>query len=75
MTIFDRFNIKVVASAGLCGAAIALSPVAAAVPLITGGYGCIQGAAANAAPLAAAPPELHPAAWDSTTASAANGGG
>ena len=54
MTIFDRFNIKVVASAGLCGAAIALSPDAAAVPLITGGYGCIQGTAADAAPPVAA---------------------
>ncbi|HET9891653.1 MAG TPA: hypothetical protein VFQ42_14240, partial [Mycobacterium sp.] len=37
MAIVDRFNIKVVAGAGLCGAAIALSPDAAAAPLITGG--------------------------------------
>lgn len=36
----ERFNIKVVAGAGLCGAAIALSPDAAAAPLITGGYAC-----------------------------------
>ena len=45
MTTFDRFNIKVVAGIGLCGAAIALSPDAAAAPLKTGGYACIQGAA------------------------------
>ncbi len=45
MTIFDRFNFKVVACAGLCGAAIALSPQAAAVPLKTDGYACIQGMA------------------------------
>ncbi|HYB82510.1 MAG TPA: hypothetical protein VED43_12860, partial [Mycobacterium sp.] len=37
MTTFDRFKIKVVAGAGLCGAAIALSPDAAATTLITGG--------------------------------------
>ena len=54
MTIFDRFNIKVVVSAGLCGAAIALSPDAAAAPLKTGGYECIQGAAGGAASLVAA---------------------
>ena len=54
MAIFGRFNIKVVASAGLCGAAIALSPEAAAGPLITGGYACIQGTAGDAAPPVAA---------------------
>src|ERR1700678_1255821 len=54
MTIFDRFNIKLVASAGLCGAAIALSPDAAAAPLITGGHACIQGLSGEAGPLAAA---------------------
>ena len=38
MTTFDRFTIKVVGIAGLCGAAIALSPGAAAAPPIkTGG--------------------------------------
>src|ERR1700741_1924834 len=42
MAIVERFNIKVVASAGLCAAAIAVSPYAAAAPLITGGYGCSQ---------------------------------
>jgi hypothetical protein len=42
MAIVERFNIKVVAGAGLCGAAIALSPDAAAAPLITGGHACTQ---------------------------------
>lgn len=45
MTIFDRFNIGIVASAGLCGAAIALSPDAAAVPYMTGGGACMYGEA------------------------------
>ncbi|MGB9302424.1 MAG: hypothetical protein WCB92_01725, partial [Mycobacterium sp.] len=51
MTIFDRFNIKVIAAgAGLCGVAIALSPVAAATPLKTGGgVACIQGMAGEGA--------------------------
>ena len=49
MTIFDRFNIGVVAAgAGLCGVAIALSPDVAAGPLTTGGYGCVQGTADQA---------------------------
>jgi hypothetical protein len=43
MAIFDRFNIKIIASAGLCGAAIALCPDAAAAPLITGGGACMRG--------------------------------
>ncbi|SPM33245.1 proline, glycine, valine-rich secreted protein [Mycobacterium rhizamassiliense] len=53
MAIFDRFNIKVVASAGLFGAAIAMCPDAAATPLKTGGA-CIQGQAGDIAPLPAA---------------------
>ena len=57
MTIFDRFNIGVVAAAaGLCGIAIALSPEVAAAPLITGGNGCHQttaGEAGSASPAAA----------------------
>src|ERR1700731_4176351 len=57
MTIFDRFNIRVVAAAaGLCGIAIALSPEVAAAPLITGGNGCHQttaGEAGSASPAAA----------------------
>jgi hypothetical protein len=57
MTIFDRFNITVVAAgAGLCGVALAFSPPAAAAPLITGGgYACVQtssGDAVGAAPAA-----------------------
>ncbi|MBZ4622238.1 hypothetical protein GBO18_20165, partial [Mycobacterium avium subsp. hominissuis] len=55
MAIVDRFNMKVVASAGLCGAAIALSPDAAAAPLITGGHACIQGQSGEAAPAAGGP--------------------
>ena len=47
-----RFATKVVVSAGLCGAALALSPDAAAAPLKTGGYACIEDAAgAVAAPV------------------------
>jgi hypothetical protein len=42
---FDRFSIKFVAGVGLCGAAIALSPHAAATPLKTGGGACMYGAA------------------------------
>jgi hypothetical protein len=43
VTIFDRFNIGVVAAgAGLFGVAMALSPAVAAAPLITGGQGCVQ---------------------------------
>jgi len=59
MTTFDRFNIKVVAGVGLCGAAIALSPDAAAAPLKTGGYACVQAAAGEvAAPAVEAPAEV-----------------
>ncbi|ORC04194.1 beta-xylosidase, partial [Mycobacterium persicum] len=54
MTVFDRFNLKVVACAGLCGVAIALSPNVAAAPLKTGGYGCVQGMAGEGATPAAA---------------------
>ncbi|MGA9674756.1 MAG: beta-xylosidase, partial [Mycobacterium sp.] len=45
MTAFDRFNIKAVGIAGLCGVAMALCPDAAAAPPIkTGGaYACVQG--------------------------------
>jgi hypothetical protein len=55
MAIVDRFNIKVVAGVGLCGAAIALSPDSAAAPLITGGYACIEGQAGEAAPATGGP--------------------
>src|ERR1700743_1876812 len=47
MASFDRFSIKVVAGVGLCGAAIALSPDAAAAPLKAGGDACMQGAGAQ----------------------------
>src|SRR5271156_184016 len=49
MATFDRFSIKVVAGVGLFGAAIALSPDAAATPLKTGGYACMQSAAGGVA--------------------------
>src|SRR5947209_2584111 len=56
MTVFDRFNVKVGAIAGLCGAAMALSPDAAAAPLKTGGYACMQGLSGEAgAPAAGGP--------------------
>jgi hypothetical protein len=46
MTIFDRFNVRVVAAgAGLCGVAMALSPQVAAAPLPTGGYECFEASA------------------------------
>jgi hypothetical protein len=54
MAIFDRLGIKVVAGVGLCGAAMALSPEAAATPLKTGGYSCVQGIAGETAPAAVA---------------------
>ena len=66
MAIADRFSIKALASAGLFGAAMVASPVAAAVPLITGGHACVQGQAgavpAAAGPVAAAPVAAGPAA-------------
>ena len=55
LTILSRFDVKVVAIAGMCGAAVALSPAADAVPLNTDGYACIETAAGDAmAPAAAA---------------------
>ena len=57
MTIFGRFSIGVVASAALCGAAIALSADAAAAPLITGGIGCVQGMAGEAPAAAGGSPD------------------
>src|SRR6201987_2377184 len=54
MTVFDRFNITVGAIAGLCGAAMALSPDAAATPLKTGGHACVQGMSGETAALAGA---------------------
>src|SRR5580693_3662172 len=54
MAIFDRLGIKVIAGVGLCGAAMALSPDAAAMSLKTGGYSCVQGIAGETAPAAVA---------------------
>ena len=54
-TVFGRVNFKVAATAALCGAAIALSPDAAATPLKTSGAGCIQGQAGAVGAAAAAP--------------------
>ncbi|MGB8406660.1 MAG: beta-xylosidase, partial [Mycobacterium sp.] len=44
---FDRFTMTVVAGAGLCVAAMALTPNAAAVPLKTGGTHCVYDSAGN----------------------------
>jgi hypothetical protein len=56
MTIFDRFSVRVIAAGvGLCGAAMAFSPDAAAAPLVTGGYDCMQTAAGPVGVPAAAP--------------------
>jgi hypothetical protein len=62
MAMFDRLSIRVVAAgAGLCGAAIALSPDAAAAAWVTGGYECIQTAAGEVAGAAPAPAACGPA--------------
>jgi hypothetical protein len=50
--ILDLFGITVAASAGLCGAALALSPGAAAAPLPTGGPTCTEQMAGLGAPVA-----------------------
>lgn len=49
----DRIAITMIAGAGLCAAAMTLSPAAAAVPFKTGGYHCDN--AAGTAPAAGAP--------------------
>ena len=67
MKIFDRFNTALLVSAGLCGAALAFSPGAAAAPLPTGGPTCVEqmsglaGAAAAPAALPAVLPGPPPA--------------
>ena len=68
MAIFDRFNITVVAGAGLCGAAMAFSAHATAAPLPTGGYACMQGQAGEAAPPLAGGPGAAGAAGAPVTA-------
>ncbi|WP_198965675.1 hypothetical protein [Mycobacterium shottsii] len=60
MRKFDRINIAVAASAGLCGAAFALSPSAAATPLRTGGPSCVEQMAGVGAPAAGAAPVMAP---------------
>src|SRR4029077_14616642 len=78
MTIFDRFNITVVAAgAGLCSVALALSPQVAAAPLITGGgYACVHtssGDAVGAAPAAGGAVGAAPAAGGPVGAAPAGG--
>ncbi|MDC9017520.1 hypothetical protein [Mycobacterium marinum] len=60
MRKFDRINIAVVASAGLCGATFAFSPSAAATPLRTGGPSCVEQMAGVGAPAAGAAPMMAP---------------
>ena len=78
MTIFDRFNITVVAAgAGLCSVALALSPEVAAAPLITGGgYACVptsSGDGVGAAPAATEVVGAAPAATEVVGAAPAAG--
>ncbi|WP_036461225.1 hypothetical protein [Mycobacterium sp. 141] len=56
MTRFARVAVKVVASTGFCVAVTVLSPNAAATPLKTGGYKCLDAAAGTAAPGVAGAP-------------------
>lgn len=51
MKIIDLLGITVAPIAGLCGAALAFSPDAAAAPLPTGGGACLQQSSAFAAPI------------------------
>jgi hypothetical protein len=58
-----RFHIGIVAvGVGLCGAAMALSPAAAAAPFVEGGYDCIQTAAGGAPITGACVPAAAPVA-------------
>ncbi len=56
LKIFDLFGITVAASAGLCGAALAFSPGAAAAPPPTGGPTCMGQMAGLGAPATGAAP-------------------
>jgi hypothetical protein len=58
LKIVDLFGITVAASAGLCGAALAFSPGAAAAPLPMGGPNCMQQMAGLGAPVANATPPV-----------------
>lgn len=62
MRHLERFSVAVAVSAGLCGAALALSPDGAATPLRTGGAGCVDqlAAAAPVAPMALPGPVAAP---------------
>src|ERR1700691_815231 len=51
LKILDLFGITVAASAGLCGAALAFSPGAAAVPPRAGAPTCMEQVASLGAPL------------------------
>jgi hypothetical protein len=51
LKILNLFGITVAASGGLCGAALAFSPGAAAAPLPTGGPTCMEQTAGLGAPL------------------------
>lgn len=56
LRIIDRFCVAIVAGAGLCGAALALSPGAVATPFATGGANCLETQAGfGALPIAGAP--------------------
>lgn len=56
MARFARVAVKVVASTGFCVAVAVLSPDAAATPLKTGGYKCLDAAAGTATPGVAGAP-------------------
>jgi hypothetical protein len=58
LKILDLFGITLAASAGLCGAALAFSPGAAAAPLPTGGPTCMEQVAGLGAPVAVAAPPV-----------------
>lgn len=60
--MIGRFNIEVVAAAVLCGAAVALSPSAAAAPLMAGGDECLQTSAGTAVPAEMCGPAAAPVA-------------
>ncbi|MDX1876480.1 hypothetical protein SBE55_01485 [Mycolicibacterium sp. 141076] len=62
MISFGRIAVKIVASAGVCATAVAVSPTAAAVPLKTGGYACDASAVAPAAGAPAAAAAAAPCA-------------
>ena len=64
----DRIAITMIAGAGLCAAAMTLSPAAAAVPFKTGGYHCDN--AAGTVPAAGAPAAGAPAAAGAAGAAA-----